>query len=271
MQKILIPVSAELPKDKILDHIRLVSGSNTTHIVLFRSISMPDSVGYMQGDENDDQHEINLARQEHLGDLSELEEQLKISGYTSESFVMIGQLEEDLTNLIQTTQPDLILMLTEGAQNLFEDIFGTNTSSIIEKIKVPMLVIRFNRIQHSLKKAVVGLPTEEDNLYSVKKYFDFSDYLNLKSDFIKIDENFELIEDSYLAKLKELYPDRAIHINQRESENVADGIEKYAVDSNADLIVLFSTNKYFLEKIFDPSITQSLIKHCKVPLLIFHC
>ncbi len=271
MQKILIPLAEDLSKDKVLQQIELIAKPSDTKVILFRSVSMPDSVGYLKGDDNDDAKEIIMARQTHLKELGEFEEDLKEAGYLSESFVMVGQLEEDLSDLVQQINPDMILMLTEGAENIFEDIFGTNTSSVIDKIKVPVFVFQYTRTQTALKKAVVGLPLDSNQLGAVKKYFEWADAHHVESDFVKIDKKFELIDDEYFNKLRDLYPNREINITQREYQDIDEGIEKYANETKADLIVLFATDKMLIEKIFNPSVTQSLIKHCKVPLLIYHC
>jgi len=273
MQKILVPVSKDIPQDKILQHIKLFGNSNNTTIILFRSVPMPDSAGYMHNDDNP-ANTINMVRQDNIGELGELEEELKLLGYRTEIFVMVGDLEEDLVQLINQIKPSLLLMLTEGAQNIWEDMFGTNTSNIIGQTKVPVFVAHYNRLNISIKKTVVGLPLEISELQHVKQYFELAETLKLDSGYIKIDKEFEMdhVEnEEFLNNMNHLYPGKINNIVYRQYDDIAEGLEKYATEVNADLIVLFATQKYLIEKIFKPSVTQSLIKHCKIPLLIYHC
>src|SRR6478609_3670218 len=58
-----------------------------------------------------------------------------------ESLIARGSLIKGLQEVIDVQQPSLIVMGTNGADNLKQVLLGSNTVNVIAKIKVPVLVI----------------------------------------------------------------------------------------------------------------------------------
>jgi len=46
-------------------------------------------------------------------------------------------------------------------------------------------------------------------------------------------------------------------------------LNDFALENNADLIVLLKKNKNYLEKLFGSSFTKNVIRKTKIPVLIF--
>ena len=101
----------------------------------------------------------------------------------------------------------------------------------------------------------------------------FKGHISFILRFIKIDNNFQLDiinDEQVLEKLHKMYPGKIEYIVHRQAEDVAEGLEKYANEANADLIVLFTTKRNIIEKLFHKSVTKDLVLHSKKPLLIYH-
>jgi nucleotide-binding universal stress UspA family protein len=75
-----------------------------------------------------------------------------------------------------------------------------------------------------------------------------------------------------LYEQAQLYGTSTIGFNSVEIEcpNVQEGIVQYASDIRADLIVMGTMHRNFLERLFHKSVTQQVVFHTTVPLLVMH-
>ncbi|MEL7120487.1 MAG: universal stress protein, partial [Bacteroidota bacterium] len=55
-----------------------------------------------------------------------------------------------------------------------------------------------------------------------------------------------------------------------ESENVLKGLNRYAEDQQADLMIMSTGQRAFFDQLFHRSLTQQMAFHTRIPLLIFH-
>jgi len=135
-----------------------------------------------------------------------------------------------------------------------------------------MIVIPHHTTPTKFTMATVGLDMEDHGIESLKSFFEFADELEIDCSYIKIENRLQMdiINDEIiLARLQKKYPGRIDHIVHRPADDISDGLEKYAAESKSNLIVLFSTHKNFIERLFDKSITKDLILHSKTSLLIY--
>jgi nucleotide-binding universal stress UspA family protein len=206
--------------------------------------------------------------------LNQLASELVAAGFMVESSISPGFFDKEVIAKANELNPDFLLMFTHGSHSMIEDLFGTKTSGVFEKIKCPMLVIPEDHDVQQIKKVAVGIHIDEDKNFEIMKdLFALADEMHLELSFIKIDNNYQLdpIEDSaVLTRLQKTYPGRVNYVVHRKAENLAKGLQEYAKELNADLTVLFTTRKTFIEKLFHKSVTRDLILHSKTPLLIYH-
>mgnify|MGYP001551792871 CR=1 FL=1 len=53
-------------------------------------------------------------------------------------------------------------------------------------------------------------------------------------------------------------------------KDIPGDIEGYASICRSDLLILSTKRKTMLERIFEQSVTQALVNHTKIPLMVFH-
>jgi len=273
MTKILIPINSIIKNEKIIQCIQNVSTSGYTEIELFYC----SRIEYPIGIDIATYSEVVAATNEHnieeIEHLKILKSELVKIGYKVKISTREGFFVKEFVDRAKEMGPDLILMFTGGAHNIIEETFGTNTYTIIKELNAPIFVIPIGHEPEKLKTAVVGLSLEDEDYSVVKNYFEFAEKINLKSRFIKIDNNFQLnvFDDELVLKtIHELYPEKIDYIAHRLSEFPSDGLEAYAKEEKADLIVVFTTHRNFIEKIFHKSVTRDLALHSKIPLLVYH-
>jgi nucleotide-binding universal stress UspA family protein len=273
MQTILIPFSKNAPKDKMKASIPLIANKSTSKLQFIHVITLPSAVGLIDLMATKTDHVEEELRADEENAFNEFMEELKKDGYQVEVSKPVGFFDQEFIELANTLMPDYIIMFTQGSHSVVEDIFGTHTSAIFEKIKSPIFVMPYDSNVTSFSKAAVGLNMENEDFNVLNTYFKFETDFNLTSSFIKIDNNFQLDiinDEQVLEKLHKMYPGKIEYIVHRQAEDVAEGLEKYSNEANADLIVLFTTKRNIIEKLFHKSVTKDLVLHSKKPLLIYH-
>ncbi len=114
----------------------------------------------------------------------------------------------------------------------------------------------------------------EPNYYSAFEYgpkygpiMGFTGYIN--PNMFKIAEPKELEQDSldFLSKTKEYLKDENIKTTVTQG-NTADGIIRTATEISADLIVIGSHSRRWLEKILMGSVTEEVLRQSTIPLYI---
>ncbi|MEO1256539.1 MAG: universal stress protein, partial [Bacteroidota bacterium] len=68
------------------------------------------------------------------------------------TFIRSGDLRRAIIDLAKTQKTDLIIMGTEGREDIFDQIFGTKTSFLINKAPCPVIVLPNGITYHPLKK-----------------------------------------------------------------------------------------------------------------------
>ena len=56
---------------------------------------------------------------------------------------------------------------------------------------------------------------------------------------------------------------------EKDDENAAQLINEYALNINADLIVILKENRNFLERILSPGSTKKILKEATLPVLVY--
>lgn len=273
MNTILIPVPSHASKEKMKTCIRVVTDKRTDRLHFLHVLTYPPAVDMVDIMATQTDLALEEMREKERVEFFQFTEEFKKEGYQVEEAIPMGFFNQEFLALVDSVKPSLILMFTSGSHSVVEDIFGTNTSHIFEKILAPVLVVSADADLKNLQSAVVGLSLENEDLEVLKKVFVFAENLNVELKFVKIDNNFQLDiinDESVLNTLQELYPGKMPSIVHRIAEDVADGLQAYANESKSDLIVLLTTKRNFIEKLFHKSVTKDLVLHSKKPLLIYH-
>ncbi len=273
MKTVLIPVSKDAPWEIITKSMRLFIKQTVYRLHFVHMLSSISSKEYLEAVENGEKEKVEEMKRLEGEPIHAFAENLKKEGYKVEVSTPMGVFHQKFAEMANEMKPAFIMMLTTGSDNLLEEIMGTNTSYVFENTLSPMFIVPIKSELVNFKQAAIGLELENENLEALKPFFDFVDETGIDTSFIKIEDHLQMDiinDERVLIELGKLYPNRIDHIVHRESEDVAEGLEKYADESGSDLIVLFTTRRNFIEKLFHKSVTRDLILHSKMPLLIYH-
>lgn len=167
-----------------------------------------------------------------------------------------------------------IVLGTKGASGIKEILMGSNTSSLIGKVKTPILVIPEKTVFKPVKKVVVGsdlnvLPTKRgiELIQRLLKLTGASLHvLTIQKSKRELTKEEKEIQNVYKVLLK----DYEIVFKSLVYRDVETGINLYVEEIDAEMICVIARKHTFLERILERSKSRALTNHTKIPLLVLN-
>lgn len=164
----------------------------------------------------------------------------------------------------------LIIMGTKGATGLKKTLLGSNTVSVIEASKIPVLVVpeqaEFKTFRNVIYATDLRHLQKELNILIpyVEKFGSTIHILHIVQDGADVGELEAKIE-KVVQKLS--YKNIVTLVTVDMDVNAA--IDQYISVSKADAVTMFTHEASFYEKVFDKSLTRKMAFHGRIPLLAF--
>ena len=171
-------------------------------------------------------------------------------------------------------QIELIVMGTQGASGLKKTVVGSVTSRIIEKSKIPVLVVPEKYEWKDPKEFVFATNYDcEDRpalsfTLAVAKVFSADVTVLHIQDVEKIEKDTAHCFSNYAYFLQRTFNDSHIKFKELKSVHIKDSLENLRDTIPFDIMVMVRRNKKFLEKIFLKSFTKNMACTTKLPLLV---
>lgn len=184
--------------------------------------------------------------------------------------VRSADFENAVKNEICRTNAEMIVMGTNGASGLKKTVIGSNTASVIEYSDVPVMAVPKNAEFRGFRDIVYAtdLTNADEELKKVvsyaEKFGSTIHMLHVAPSGSRVDELEarldSIVENQYYKNIVTLVL----------VDNFIEGaIDQYLGIAKADLLMMFTHNLTFYEKLFDRSHTRRMAFQSSVPLLAF--
>lgn len=186
----------------------------------------------------------------------------------------LGLMVEEVTAASADNNVDLIIMGTRGANGLKELMLGSNTASVIEKTRVPVLAVPEKAKWQSFSKVVYAADFEKDDFEIIEQLVNFIKSYNSHIEILHIalrhEEELEQKLDNLFTEVKTKlnYPKMSFHISNKD--NAVEGINNFIEKTEADLLCMATYQRGLIGSLFHKSITKAMAFHIHIPLLAFH-
>ncbi|MBC8155744.1 MAG: universal stress protein [Bacteroidetes bacterium] len=169
-------------------------------------------------------------------------------------------------------EADLLVMASTGASGLKETLLGSNAEHLIQRAKIPVLVLT--------------PPADSFTITTVVFASDFHDHYDESIDFLKtllagfgqpvvhllfVNTLSRFVPTHEIRPRMESFADRYAlanyTINQQDEVDVETGLLTFARAKNADLIVLGTHGRQGLSHLFRGSIAEDVANHALIPVL----
>jgi nucleotide-binding universal stress UspA family protein len=178
---------------------------------------------------------------------------------------------DNILDAVDQYQADLVIMGTHDISGWEKLFFGNHTLHVLRYGHCPMIVIPEDWQPKDLNK--IAYASDLNDLYNeLKEIIPIAKIFQAKVEVFHICPEFFSLNDEKLIKnlkTKYNYEDIAFHfIHPSGKIDVENEIENFVSEYQPDLLVVVTHEKGFFEKILDKSISEDLVSHPRVPLMI---
>jgi nucleotide-binding universal stress UspA family protein len=182
---------------------------------------------------------------------------------------------EEINAFSRENKIDIIILGMQGAGYLTEKVMGSITTALLHEAKCPVLAIDKKVKFRSIKKMVLAcdyLKTDNQSVLLPLKEFArlFKSHvyiLNVVPELVTIPTISKAVAGINLEHALEDI-DHSFHYAQHE--DVIQGINKFVLKQNMDMVVMIPRRHSILKNIFKEPITKKMAFHTSVPILALH-
>jgi nucleotide-binding universal stress UspA family protein len=168
----------------------------------------------------------------------------------------------------------MIVIGRTGTGGFLDKLVGSSATQIALHSTCPVLVIPPQRTPEKFREVVYATQFEYDESDILKEVYLLMNHLGSRLTLLKIksDNQPDIQPDNqYITEIKADFKITDDDIVIRKAKHVLDGIEDYCDEVKADLLIMSSRERSFIEEfLINPSVTRKLIVDTHVPLLVFH-
>jgi nucleotide-binding universal stress UspA family protein len=268
--RVLIPTDFSESARAAFDYgYQLVNHHNDLEMILLNSYEMPKvgaSGGVMMNLESAMAKESERDLSIEIKALQDKYPNLKIT-----SVSRYGTLENSISRTCNELIVNFVVMGTHGASGLKKALIGSNTQSVIENVAAPVISVPRDWKYRSIKNIVYATDLQRlENAEILKPICALAEEANATIHIVyvaKSHSEIDLEKEVEKLPLNDYFSGRERKFMVIESHNVADGIDSYVKEIDADIVVMIPKEASFWESLFKRSVTEQLAFQSKIPLL----
>ena len=260
VNKILTPVDFSEYSINALRYAAEISRSSGAEIILVHVTNSNSLASTLKGNLNPS-HLLNLLASENFL------EGIKISKITRQ-----GNVAEVILDEARQRDVDFIVMGTRGAGNVTRNLFGTTTTKVIGSSTCTVLAIPDEALFRPIRKIIIAVDLNSDNQKVIVEFIEVIKNTNASILIVYVGEDkegeFKFNLDRLTSKLKSQTSYPKIVSKVIESPDFPKRLEDFAMNIEADMLVMLSHHRNIFESIFEPSHSKLLAFHSTIPLMV---
>jgi len=281
MNRILIPIDFSENAERALSAAKIIADKELTELLILHAYQpyipdvsvMPGSVlpGIGSPDYSyiGDDLEANFRHQ-----LNGYVDTIIAEGYKAEAIWSVGGVQSAVEDAISEHKPDLIVTGRTGTGGFLDKLIGTSATHIALHSPCPVLIIPPQTEPKKFREVVYATQLEYSENDILREVFVLMNKLGSRLTLLKVNADHQpdiQPDNQYLDEIKSEFSIGNDTVVYRDSKSVLDGIESYCDEINADLLIMSTRERSFIEEfLINPSVTRKLVVDTHVPLLIYH-
>ncbi|TDE16317.1 universal stress protein [Dyadobacter psychrotolerans] len=281
MNRILIPIDFSENADRALSAAKIIADKESTQLLILHAYQpyiadvnvTPGNV--LPGIGSPDFLSMTTELEDEFRQrLSHYADTLSDEGYKAEAIWAVGGIQSSVEDAIKEYNPDLVVMGRTGTGGFLDKLIGSSATKIALNSPCPVMIIPPQSNPDKFKNVVYATQFEYDESDILKEVYVLMNRLGSKLKLLKVhaDTQPDIQPDNqYISEIKEIFSITDQDIEIRTAKHVLDGIEAYCDEVKADLLIMSSRERSFIEEfLINPSLTKRLVIDTHVPLLVFH-
>lgn len=184
-----------------------------------------------------------------------------------------GKIVQDILDYSTLVKADLIVVGTEGINDLRENIIGSRASRIVESADVDVLVVPRRVFFKAPKKLVYASDYLEEDKLAIQKIVEIARFYDSEIDLVHVSSSQKATDKSlHLTMIEEIEPfisyKKVNFVLKSYRDDLALGLENYLNVSKGDILFTLSKKRNFFEQIFTKSISKKMAYFITKPLWV---
>ncbi|MEO8151029.1 MAG: universal stress protein [Bacteroidia bacterium] len=274
IKKILCPTDFSDASTNAIEYAAKVAQrmSSTITMLNVQHIYMGEGVSLFTGGERESAQEAKVTAERMKEYCTEINKTFNVS-VNYEIIPTMGSFENIVAD--ESDKFDLIIIGTNGVDNLNQFYLGTHSYRVAKKTTVPVLIIPDGSIYNELSNIVFASDYNKGDELLLKQLKEFSEVFNLQLRVIHISEKDTTQSlESYQAfcnLTKEALNDTGkITFERIISYNGADALDNFMIKTQADMLAVSFKEQGFLYSLFHKNLIKYLTALENYPMLILH-
>lgn len=194
-----------------------------------------------------------------------------------QSAISVKPLADAINEVSEEGKIDLVIMGTLGATGLKTKLWGSHTSDVIGKTKIPVMAIPSDYKWKKPKNILLATRQFERNDEILDYLFEltFLFSANVKTAvFTGNDQTAEVYVkhqqelQNYAEFLKNEYRDDTLSSVHLIGDSFEETLEEYISKNQVDLLTMITYQEGFWKSLFNPSLTKQMSFHTRIPMLV---
>lgn len=202
--------------------------------------------------------------------VEKLKNDTKDKDYNFETLIDFDVFTDAINQIVEKISIDFVVMGSNGASNVKEVIFGSNTINVIEKVDCKTLIIPSHYQFLPVKQFLVSLNTDDSfNNSLLEHIIDFVEDFKLKLHILRVTSENDTSNISLQDKERTALLDSVYHLVEGVPIDYA--VSSYMQTNTIDITAFINQDKSFLKRLFSVAPGKELKSRLRLPLLILHC
>jgi nucleotide-binding universal stress UspA family protein len=183
--------------------------------------------------------------------------------------VEVGSPSAVIARLAERDEASLIVMGTKGEHGLLEKTFGSVTTEVLRRSRVPVLVVPEDAAFTQIRQVAYASELKEEDAWHIWGAMKLLEEFEPQWHLVHIQTPESKTPTETLQELTNLMKGE-LKIHQLGSTSVLEGLEDFAQNFDVDLLVMLSRHESIWRRLFYRSKTRQMAYQTQVPLLVVH-
>jgi nucleotide-binding universal stress UspA family protein len=184
-----------------------------------------------------------------------------------------GKIVNETVSFSKEISADLIVIGTEGMNDLRENIIGSRASRIVESADRDVLVVPRRVFFKPPRKMVYATDYMEEDKLAIQKIIEMARFFDSEIDLVHISSTQKAIDKSlHLVTIEEMQPfikyDKVNFVLKSFRNDLALGLENYLNVAKGDMLITLSKKKSFFDQIFSNNLSKKMAYFINKPLWV---
>ncbi len=213
----------------------------------------------------------NLSRTQ----LTELAKQLEADGLPVQTDWRAGNVDDEIRMAAQEADADLIVTGRHDLTSFFDRFAGSTATDVAKGATCPVLVVPVDAGKQPVRLQTIAYATqlEGNDSETLGSVLDLARQFGASLSLVHVEsENQPNLYDDQeaLAELQEEFGEDAFAFHKTASRTVSGGLSDYLDKHPADLLVMTTRERGFLDGLLNPSLTGRMLTQSTIPVLVYH-